>query len=81
MKTIHAVYENGIFRPTEPVDLPEGAAVVIEPRALPATGEPSVRDLAPPGTPEGLLRVYEIMSHRYSSGHHDTAERHNEHQP
>jgi predicted DNA-binding antitoxin AbrB/MazE fold protein len=24
MKTIHAIYERGIFRPTEPVSLPEG---------------------------------------------------------
>ena len=28
-----------------------------------------------------LDRIYEILSHRYNSGHHDTAERHNEHQP
>jgi hypothetical protein len=81
MKAINAIYENGIFRPTEPVDLPEGTAVLVAPSAPPAKGEPSVRELAPPGTPEGLLRIYEVMSHRYSSGHHDTAERHNEHQP
>jgi hypothetical protein len=24
MKTIHAIFERGIFRPTEPVNLPEG---------------------------------------------------------
>ena len=24
MKTIHAIFENGVFRPTQPVDLPEG---------------------------------------------------------
>lgn len=29
MKTIQAVYENGVFRPTEPVDLPEHAKVMI----------------------------------------------------
>ena len=27
MKNIHAVYENGIFRPTDPVDLPENSEV------------------------------------------------------
>jgi predicted DNA-binding antitoxin AbrB/MazE fold protein len=31
MKAIRAVYENGVFRPTEPVDLPEGSEVRIEP--------------------------------------------------
>lgn len=31
MKTIRAIYENGVFRPLEPVDLPEQAAVMVEP--------------------------------------------------
>ena len=30
---------------------------------------------------EGLARVHEILGRRHSSGHTDTAERHNEHQP
>jgi predicted DNA-binding antitoxin AbrB/MazE fold protein len=70
MATITAIYENGVFRPTEPVDLPEGTPVevVLE---LPRTPEEEAH----------LDRVYEIMSRRYKSGHHDTAERHNEHQP
>jgi len=29
MSTIHAVYENGVFRPTVPVDLPERCEVEI----------------------------------------------------
>jgi len=29
MSTIHAVYENGVFRPTVPVDLPERCEVAI----------------------------------------------------
>jgi predicted DNA-binding antitoxin AbrB/MazE fold protein len=32
-KTIHVLYENGVFRPTEPVDLPESTAAEFEPRA------------------------------------------------
>jgi predicted DNA-binding antitoxin AbrB/MazE fold protein len=37
-KTIHAIFENGVFRPTEPVDLPDPCAVEFEPRAVkPAT--------------------------------------------
>ncbi|MFM7128058.1 MAG: antitoxin family protein [Isosphaeraceae bacterium] len=33
-KTIHAVFENGIFRPVEPVDLPEKVEVEFEPRVI-----------------------------------------------
>lgn len=32
MKLIHAVYERGVFRPTEPVELPDGCRVEFEPR-------------------------------------------------
>jgi predicted DNA-binding antitoxin AbrB/MazE fold protein len=71
MGMVHAVFEDGVFRPTEPVDLPERCQVIFEPKVV---GEPEpIR--------EGLDRVYEILSRRYSSGHTDTAERHNEHQP
>jgi predicted DNA-binding antitoxin AbrB/MazE fold protein len=31
MKTIHAIYEDGVFRPTEPVELPNGTEVEITP--------------------------------------------------
>jgi len=33
-KTIHAVFENGIFRPVEPVDLPDKVEVEFEPRLV-----------------------------------------------
>jgi len=33
--TIRAIYENGVFRPTEKVDLPESTSVVFEPRLVP----------------------------------------------
>jgi predicted DNA-binding antitoxin AbrB/MazE fold protein len=77
MKTIHAIYENGVFRPTQAVQLPEGTPVLVE------TPEDvvDVRALAPPGADEGLIRVYEILGRRFDSGRHDTSERHNEHQP
>ena len=45
MKTIHAVYVNGVFRPTEPVDLPDKTRVEFEARVIeesadaPAEGE------------------------------------------
>ncbi len=34
MTTIHAIYENGVFRPLQPVGLPEQTAVEFEPRVL-----------------------------------------------
>ena len=75
--TIRAVFENGVFRPTESINLAEGAVVELE-----VIGEAvDVRALVPPGTDEGLIQAYEILSRRFDSGHRDTAERHNEHQP
>ena len=31
--TVHAIFENGVFRPVEPVDLPDNTPVEFEPRA------------------------------------------------
>jgi predicted DNA-binding antitoxin AbrB/MazE fold protein len=72
-KTIHAVFEDGVFRPLEPVDLPERTAVEFEPRVT--DGPPS------PPMAEGLAKVYAILGERYDSGHAGTAARHDEHQP
>lgn len=70
MKAIRAIYESGIFRPIEPVDLPEGTAVLVE---------------ATQGPPEAVRaarqRVFEGLTHSYHGGEPDAAERHNEHQP
>jgi predicted DNA-binding antitoxin AbrB/MazE fold protein len=79
MKTIHAIYEKGVFRPTEAVDLPENAEVEFEPRVI----EPTIADLIKKvaETDPGLAAIYEVLSHRHYSGQTDTAERHNEHQP
>jgi predicted DNA-binding antitoxin AbrB/MazE fold protein len=67
---IRAVDDKGVFRPTEPVELPEPCEVEFEPRVV-ASEEKAA----------ALERVYEILSHRYDSGESDAAERHNEHQP
>jgi predicted DNA-binding antitoxin AbrB/MazE fold protein len=72
-KTIHAVYENGVFRPVEPVDLPEHTTVEFEPRIKEA--QPS------PATSDGLAKVYAILGERFQSGHTDTAARQNEQRP
>ena len=40
MAIIRAIYENGVFKPTTPVALPEGSDVVFEPRTV--EEEPSI---------------------------------------
>lgn len=72
MGTIHAIYEGGVFRPTDPVPLPDKCEVEFEPRMV--NGDP------PLGS-QDMEAIYEILDRRYSSGHTDTAARHNEHQP
>jgi hypothetical protein len=74
MPTITAIFENGVFRPLGPVELPEHTRVEFEPKVQPA-------DPASTATPNRPGPVFEVLSRRYRSGHHDTAERHNEHQP
>lgn len=70
MKTIHAIFENGVFRPTEPVELPEASHVVFEPKLVePVQPIPSLDD------------VYTLLSRRFEGGQDDVAARHDEHQP
>jgi predicted DNA-binding antitoxin AbrB/MazE fold protein len=38
MGTIHAVYEDGVFKPTGPVPLPDSCEVEFEPRVVAAPG-------------------------------------------
>lgn len=43
--TIHAIYENGVFKPKEPVELPDGCEVKVEPLQTEALEvEESLRD-------------------------------------
>jgi len=65
-KTIHAVFEHGIFRPLEDVSLPEACEVEFEPRLI---------------KPKSMEGIFNVLSERYASGEQDVAERHNEHQP
>ena len=74
---ITAIFENGVFRPTEKVDLPEGVTVRFEPEEIETpTLNPTV-----PSPSAGQLKIYDVLSRRFNSGSHDLAERHNEHQP
>ncbi len=76
METIQGIYENGVVRPLEPLVLPESTPVSILVPSAPAQGKiPAIESR------EGMDAIYEILSRRFNSGHHDTAERHNEHQP
>lgn len=69
-QTFHAMYENGIFRPMESVDLPERCEVEVKIQGVkPEPAIPSLDD------------VYAILGKRHSSGEHDVAARHDEHQP
>ena len=70
MNKIHAVYEDGVFRPTVPVELPERCEVEFEPRVVNRDGEQ-----------QSLDAVYAALSERYSSGESDLSARHDEHQP
>lgn len=76
MKSLHAVFENGVFRPVERVDLPENSRVLIDvrPTTRPEVGQPA-------GPDEGWDPVYEILSRSYPTGEPDLAARHDEHQP
>lgn len=68
MPVIEAIYENGVFRPLTPVDLRDGARVIV------ALAEPDSAVAAPPS-------VRDVLARRYKSGVPDTAARHDEHQP
>ncbi len=70
--TVRAVFERGVFRPATAVSLPEGSVVDLQ-----WEGDAvDVRALAPAGTDESLLGLYEILGRRYDSGNADTAARH-----
>ena len=70
--TVKAIYENGVFRPVTPVNLPEMSEVEV---VLPA-------DIAEFARRETARKeIMEILSRSYETGRTDLAERHNEHQP
>ena len=71
MKTIHAIFEQGIFRPLEAVELAERTEVEFEPKVV---------GLKTP-KPGSMDAIYEVMSRRFNTGETDVAARHNEHQP
>jgi hypothetical protein len=74
-KTIHGTVRGKTIELDEDLGVAEGQEVEVQVKIVSPQNTPN-----PPMT-EGLAKVYEILGRRHSSGHTDTAERHNEHQP
>ncbi len=67
-KTIHAICENGVFRPTEAVDLPDHCEVEFEVRSVKEDSErPTLDD------------VYSVLTTSFDGGQPDDASNHSEH--
>ena len=82
MDTIRAVYENGVFRPMPPIDLPDHSVVEFEPRTVDdGRSEVELQSDDDDRRRKAREAIYEILSHRYNGGEPDIAARHNEHQP
>lgn len=71
MKTIHAIFEGGVFRPKERVDLPEHSEVEFSPKIVPIEKSRG----------NAMKGMREILSRKFKTGQPDLAARHNEHQP
>lgn len=76
MQSFEGIYENGVVRPLEPLNLPESTPVSILVPSMPAQGETSTIESS-----DGIEAIYEVLDRRHSTGIADLAERHNEHQP
>ncbi len=73
IRNIHGRVHGKSTELDEDLGVADGQEVEVQVKVLPAS-QPQ------PPMSEGLAKVYEILGRRHSSGHTDTAERHNEHQ-
>ena len=71
MTTIDAIFRNGAFQPLGTIDLPENSHVRLQVQSADTT----------PDQQAATEEIYRLMRLRFRSGHHATAQRHNEHQP
>jgi len=71
MGIIQALFEHGVFRPLDTVDLPEHSRVEFVPNVV----SPA------PTKSDALAETYAILSKRYDGGDPWVSERHNGHQP
>lgn len=76
---IRAIYDNGVFRPLGPVDLPDRTEVEIDARPVHQPGDSDPAAHAHLEEPE--RRILEILYRSYDTGHTDTAARIDELQP
>ena len=74
-KTLHGRVRGRTIELDEDPGVAEGQEVEVEMKVV-GPAKPSRPAISP-----GLAEIYAILGERYSSGHTDTAERHNEHQP
>ena len=74
-RTLHGKVHGKTIELDEDLGVAEGQEVEVQVKLIQPT-KPATVPMS-----EGLARVYEILGRRHSSGHRDTAERHNEHQP
>ncbi|HEY4328746.1 MAG TPA: antitoxin family protein [Phycisphaerae bacterium] len=72
--TVRAIFENGVFRPTEAVALPEHTEVELEYKGLQTAQAVNT-------SPKGMEAIYAILSERYDGGDPEVAAKHDEHQP
>jgi hypothetical protein len=74
-KTLHGTVRGRTIELDEDPGAADGQEVQVQITVV----EPTKPSQAPMS--EGLAKVYDILGRNHSSGHTDTAERHNEHQP
>jgi hypothetical protein len=74
-RTVHGIVRGKMIEIDEDLGVAEGQEVEVQVKVLPPPG-PTTSAMS-----HGLADVYAILGERYQSGHSDTAERHNEHQP
>jgi hypothetical protein len=74
-RTIHGKIHGRIIELDADPGAAEGQEVEVQIKAI----EPATE--SQPAISPGLAEIYAILGERYRSGHTDTAERHNEHQP
>lgn len=74
-KTLHGKIHGKTIELDEDLGIAEGQEIEVQVTIVHPTN--------PPQAPisEGLAEIYANLGERYNSGHTDTAERHNEHQP
>ena len=71
-KTLHGKVHGKTIELEKDLGVVDGQEVEVQVKIVQTTKPP---------VSEGLAEIYAILGERYNSGHADTAERHNEHQP